>query len=66
MTRGLMHRAAALRQLRKQTNRVRLSMTSFRHFEANRRKALKSSGPRTQAGKERSRRNGLRHGRPER
>jgi len=37
-------------------------MTSFRQFEANRRNALKSTGPRTEAGKSRSRTNALRHG----
>ncbi len=37
-------------------------MTSFRQFEANRRNALKSTGPATDAGKHRSRRNAVRHG----
>jgi hypothetical protein len=37
-------------------------MTSPRQIEANRRNAIKSTGPRTQAGKDRSRRNALRHG----
>ena len=37
-------------------------MTSFRQFEANRRNALKSTGPTTDAGKQRSRRNAVRHG----
>ena len=37
-------------------------MTSFRQFEANRRNALKSTGPATDAGKQRSRRNAVRHG----
>ena len=37
-------------------------MTSYRQIEANRRNALKSTGPRTEAGKEVSRRNALRHG----
>jgi hypothetical protein len=37
-------------------------MTSFRQFEANRRNALKSTGPATDAGKQRSRRNAIRHG----
>ena len=37
-------------------------MTSLRQIEANRRNAMKSTGPKTQAGKERSRRNALRHG----
>jgi hypothetical protein len=37
-------------------------MTSWRQFEANRRNALKSTGPRTEAGKQQSRRNALRHG----
>jgi hypothetical protein len=37
-------------------------MTSFRQIEANRRNALKSSGPKTQAGKQQSRCNAVRHG----
>jgi hypothetical protein len=37
-------------------------MISFRQFEANRRNALKSTGPRTEEGKRRSRRNAVRHG----
>src|SRR5947208_4080226 len=37
-------------------------MTSFRQIEANRRNALKSTGPATAEGKERSRRNAVRHG----
>jgi hypothetical protein len=37
-------------------------MTSLRKIEANRRNALKSAGPRTEAGKERSRGNATRHG----
>ena len=37
-------------------------MTSFRQFEANRRNSLKSTGPTTEAGKQRSRRNAVRHG----
>jgi hypothetical protein len=37
-------------------------MTSLRQIEANRRNALKSTGPVTAAGKQRSRRNALRHG----
>jgi hypothetical protein len=37
-------------------------MTSFRQIEANRRNALKSTGPTTLAGKGRSRRNAIRHG----
>jgi hypothetical protein len=37
-------------------------MTSFRQIEANRRNALRSTGPKTEEGKERSRRNALRHG----
>src|SRR5215472_10692703 len=40
----------------------RRSMTSYRQIEANRRNALKSTGPRTEAGKEASRRNAVRHG----
>jgi hypothetical protein len=37
-------------------------MTSLRQWEANRRNALKSTGPRTANGKQASRRNALRHG----
>jgi hypothetical protein len=37
-------------------------MTTFRPIEANRRNALKSPGPKTETGKDRSRRNAVRHG----
>ena len=37
-------------------------MTSYRQIEANRRNALKSTGPKTEAGKHSSRCNGVRHG----
>ena len=37
-------------------------MTSYRQIEANRRNALNSTGPKTEAGKQVSRRNALRHG----
>ena len=37
-------------------------MTSLRQIEANRRNASKSTGPATEAGKQRSRRNAVRHG----
>jgi hypothetical protein len=37
-------------------------MTSLRRIEANRHNALKSTGPKTEDGKQRSRRNALRHG----
>jgi hypothetical protein len=37
-------------------------MTSFRQIEANRRNAIKSTGPSTEEGKHRSRRNAIRHG----
>jgi hypothetical protein len=37
-------------------------MTSYRQIEANRRNALKSTGPKTEAGKQASRRNAVRHG----
>jgi hypothetical protein len=37
-------------------------MTSYRQVEANRRNALKSIGPKTEAGKQVSRRNAVRHG----
>jgi hypothetical protein len=37
-------------------------MTSLRQLEANRRNALRSTGPRTENGKQQSRRNALKHG----
>src|SRR5215218_8776192 len=37
-------------------------MTSFKQFEANRRNALKSTGPTSAEGKQRSRCNAVRHG----
>ena len=37
-------------------------MTSYRQIEANRRNALRSTGPKTEAGKQISRRNAVRHG----
>ena len=37
-------------------------MTTFRQIEANRRNALKSTGPKTEAGKQQSHRNAVRHG----
>ena len=37
-------------------------MTSFRQIEANRRNALRSTGPKTEDGKRRSRQNAVRHG----
>jgi hypothetical protein len=37
-------------------------MTSFRQIEANRRNALRSTGPNTEEGKRRSRQNAVRHG----
>src|ERR1700745_642505 len=37
-------------------------MTSYRQIEANRRNALRSTGPRTEDGKLQSRRNAVRHG----
>jgi hypothetical protein len=37
-------------------------MTTLRQIEANRRNALKSTGPKTEAGKDQSRRNAVRHG----
>jgi hypothetical protein len=37
-------------------------MTSFRQIESNRRNALKSTGPRTESGKQRSSQNAVRHG----
>jgi hypothetical protein len=48
------------------TNRTQLegwlAMTSLRQLEANRRNALKSSGPKTESGKQTSRCNAVRHG----
>src|SRR6516162_1310953 len=40
----------------------RFSMTSYRQIEANRRNALKSTGPRSEQGKQASRCNAVRHG----
>ena len=37
-------------------------MTSLQQIEANRRNAQNSTGPRTEAGKQRSSRNAVRHG----
>jgi hypothetical protein len=37
-------------------------MTSFRQLEANRRNAIRSTGPRTEEGKRQTRRNAVRHG----
>jgi hypothetical protein len=37
-------------------------MTSYRQIEANRRRALKSTGPKTEVGKNTSRCNAIRHG----
>ena len=37
-------------------------MTSFRRLEANRRNAIRSTGPRTEEGKRQTRRNAVRHG----
>ena len=37
-------------------------MTSIKQFEANRRNSLKSTGPKSEAGKQASRRNAVRHG----
>jgi hypothetical protein len=39
-----------------------MPMTSLKQIEANRRNALKSTGPTSEAGKQRSRRNAVRHG----
>src|SRR5260370_22723983 len=59
------HSAAAQRHPKSQTEanyRSWSAMTSFRQIEANRRNALRSTGPRTEAGKQASRRNAVRHG----
>jgi hypothetical protein len=37
-------------------------MTSLRQIESNRRNALRSTGPKTEAGKQRSSKNAVRHG----
>ena len=37
-------------------------MTSFRQIDANRRNAIRSTGPSTEEGKRRTRRNAVRHG----
>src|SRR5437868_13885912 len=39
-----------------------LPMTSYKQIEANRRNALKSTGPKTEVGKQASRHNAIRHG----
>ena len=44
------------------TREAQRPMTSLRQIEANRHNALKSTGPKTEYGKQRSRRNALRHG----
>jgi len=49
-------------KITKRTQFGQLAMTSYRQIEATRRNALKSTGPKTEAGKEASRRNALRHG----
>jgi hypothetical protein len=55
--RGALSNERPYREFRKQ-----LPMTSFRQIEANRRNALKSTGPKTEAGKQQSRCNAVRHG----
>jgi hypothetical protein len=51
------------RKLRNEADfRKRRPMTSLKQIEANRRNALNSTGPKTEAGKQQSRRNALRHG----
>src|SRR5580692_10826464 len=42
--------------------RSRPLMATFSQIEANRRNAFRSTGPKTEAGKKRSRRNAVRHG----
>jgi hypothetical protein len=49
-------------KLQNEPNFEGANVTSDKQIEANRRNALKSSGPRTEAGKEQSRRNAVRHG----
>jgi hypothetical protein len=49
-------------KLRNEPNPASQVMTSLRQFEANRRNALKSTGPTSVEGKQRSRCNAVRHG----
>src|SRR5262245_53908911 len=46
----------------RESRKDRARMTSFRQIEANRRNALRSTGPKTEDGKRRSRQNAVRHG----
>ena len=48
--------------IRKSQSGKQFTMTSYRQIEANRRNALKSTGPNTEAGKQISRCNAVRHG----
>src|SRR5205823_9076478 len=43
-------------------HRARQPLTSYRQIEANRRNAVRSTGPSTEEGKRQSRRNAIRHG----
>jgi hypothetical protein len=49
-------------ELRNEANYPGNPMTSFRRIAANRRNASKSTGPKTQQGKQRARCNAIRHG----
>ena len=52
-----------MRELRRKNCRwAHKPVSSFRQIEANRGNALRSTGPKTEAGKRRSRRNAVRHG----
>ena len=55
-------RSALIQPLRLAFFGERFSMNSYRQIEATRRNALKSTGPRTEAGKQASRCNAVRHG----
>jgi hypothetical protein len=52
----------ALERAVRASYKARRPVTSFRQMEANRRNALRSTGPKSHNGKQQSRRNALRHG----